>query len=88
MLLETGGDFWTNYYFTQEIISKKQIYLGVYKGVTMSSVGILAWKSSLKDDQPIDAPNFKKKADRKKSKIITGRHFQFLPGQDNQRQVF
>jgi predicted dehydrogenase len=61
-----GGDFFTNFNFAQAILTKKQPYLDVYKGVAMSSVGILAWKSALEDGKPIEVPNFKKESDRKK----------------------
>ena len=61
-----GGDFWTNYYFAQAILTKKQPFLDVYKGVAMSSVGILAWKSALEDGKSFDVPNFKKESERKK----------------------
>ena len=60
-----GGDFWTNYHFAKAIQTNKQPYLDVYKGVTMSSVGILAWKSALENGKPIDVPNFKKESERK-----------------------
>ena len=60
-----GGDFWTNYYFGQAIRSGKPPFLDVYRGVTMSSVGILAWRSALADGQPIDMPNFRSERARK-----------------------
>lgn len=60
-----GGDFWTNYYFAKAIQSKKQPYLDVYRGVTMSSIGILAWRSALEDGKPVSVPNFKKESERK-----------------------
>ena len=54
-----GGDFWTNFHFANAIRSGEPPYLDVYRGVTMSSVGILAWKSALEDGCPFDVPNFK-----------------------------
>jgi hypothetical protein len=54
-----GGDFWTNFAFANAIRSGKQPYLDVYRGVAMSSVGILAWRSALADGAPIDVPDFK-----------------------------
>ncbi|MCM8814759.1 MAG: Gfo/Idh/MocA family oxidoreductase [Candidatus Omnitrophica bacterium] len=61
-----GGDFWTNWYFGQAIRTKKQPFLDVYKGVAMSSVGILAWKSALEDGKPYEVPDFTKESERKK----------------------
>ncbi|KKL08662.1 hypothetical protein LCGC14_2573610, partial [marine sediment metagenome] len=49
-----GGDFWTNLTFANAIRSGKQPFLDVYRGVAMSSVGILAWKSALADGEPIE----------------------------------
>ena len=60
-----GGDFWTNFEFANAIHSGKQPYLNVYRGVAMSSVGILAWKSALQDGAPFDLPDFSKEAQRK-----------------------
>ncbi|NQT20388.1 MAG: Gfo/Idh/MocA family oxidoreductase [Planctomycetes bacterium] len=60
-----GGDFWTNFDFAQAIRSGKQPFLDVYRGVAMSSVGILAWKSALEDGAPFDVPDFKKKSSRR-----------------------
>ncbi len=60
-----GGDFWTNYHFAKAIQANKQPFLDVYRGVTMSSVGILAWKSALENGKPYDVPNFKKESERK-----------------------
>jgi len=59
-----GGDFWTNLHFANAIRSGEQPYLNVYRGVAMSSVGILAWKSALEDGLPYDVPNFQDEADR------------------------
>ncbi len=60
-----GGDFWTNFEFANAIRSGRQPYLDVYRGVAMSSVGILAWKSALKDGAPFDVPDFRKESSRK-----------------------
>lgn len=61
-----GGDFWVNWYFAQAIRTKKQPFFDVYKGVTMSSVGILAWKSALEEGKFYEVPDFKKESERKK----------------------
>jgi len=61
-----GGDFWVNWYFAEAIRTGKQPFLNVYRGVAMSSVGILAWKSALEDGKPYDVPDFSKETERKK----------------------
>jgi len=60
-----GGDFWTNFEFANAIRSGKQPFLDVYRGVAMSSVGILAWKSALEDGAPFAMPDFHSEAVRK-----------------------
>ena len=59
-----GGDFWTSFHFANAIRTGEQPYLDVYRGVTMSSVGILAWKSALEDGRPFAVPNFRDEAAR------------------------
>ena len=59
-----GGDFWTNFHFANAIRSGEPPYLDVYRGVTMSSVGILAWKSALEEGEPADMPDFADEASR------------------------
>lgn len=61
-----GGDFWTNFEFANAIRSGRPPFLDVYRGVAMSSVGILAWKSALEDGAPFEVPDFRKEASRKK----------------------
>ena len=61
-----GGDFWTNYDFANAIRTGTPPYLDVYRGVAMSSVGILAWKSALEDGKPMEVPDFRKESSRKK----------------------
>ena len=61
-----GGDFWTNFHFANAIRSGEPPFLDVYRGVTMSSVGILAWKSALEDGAPFDVPDFKDESARKR----------------------
>lgn len=60
-----GGDFWTNFHFANAIRTGEQPYLNVYRAVTMSSVGILAWKSALEDGAPVSVPDFSTEDDRK-----------------------
>ncbi len=60
-----GGDFWTNFAFANAIRSAIPPFLDVYRGVAMSSVGILAWKSALQDGAPFDVPDFSREEIRK-----------------------
>jgi predicted dehydrogenase len=59
-----GGDFWTNFEFANAIRSGQPPFLDVYRGVTMSSVGVLAWKSALQDGQPFAVPDFRRESSR------------------------
>ena len=61
-----GGDFFTNYYFAEAIRTGKQPYLDVYRGVAMSAVGILAWKSVLDRNNRYEMPDFRREVSRKK----------------------
>ena len=61
-----GGDFFTNYHFAQAIRTGKQPYLNVYRGVAMSCVGILAWKSVLDKGNSYEVPDFSRESSRKK----------------------
>jgi predicted dehydrogenase len=54
-----GGDFWTSFHFAHAIRSGEQPFLDVYRGVAMSSVGILAWKSALEEGVPFEVPDFR-----------------------------
>lgn len=60
-----GGDFWTNFEFANAIREGGQPFLDVYRGVAMSSVGILAWKSALEDGAPFEVPDFRDEQSRK-----------------------
>jgi len=59
-----GGDFWTPFHFAQAIRSGKPPFLDVYRGVAMSSVGIVAWRSALEEGAPLDMPDFRDEANR------------------------
>jgi len=60
-----GGDFFMDYHFAQAIRSGEQPFLDVYRGVTMSIVGILAYRSALNDSAPLQVPDFRDPAVRK-----------------------
>jgi predicted dehydrogenase len=61
-----GGDFWVDYYFAEAIRAKTQPFLDVYRGVAMSSVGILLNRSALAGNIPLELPDFRNKIDREK----------------------
>ncbi len=75
-----GGDFWVNWYFSQAIKTGEQPFFNVYRGVTISSVGILGWKSALEDGKPYNIPDFRKEEQRKKYEDDTWSPF---PGAEN-----
>jgi hypothetical protein len=54
-----GGDFFMNYHFAQAIRSGRQPYLDVYRGVAMSIVGILGYRSALADGAPVEVPDLR-----------------------------
>jgi hypothetical protein len=57
-----GGDFFMDFHFAQAIRKNEQPYFDVYKGVTMSVVGILAYRSALHDSSTVEIPDFHKDA--------------------------
>ena len=61
-----GGDFFMNYHFAQAIKTGKQPFLDVYRGVAMSIVGILAYRSALDNSNTLEVPDFRKKSERRK----------------------
>ena len=63
-----GGDFFMNYHFAEAIRENKQPYLDVYRGVAMSIVGILAYRSALDNSNTLEIPDFRKISDWKKYK--------------------
>ena len=61
-----GGDYFMNYHFAEAIRRNEPPYLNVYRGVAMSCVGILAYKSALSDSNTFEVPNFRDKKARAK----------------------
>ncbi len=61
-----GGDFFMNYNFAKAIQTGKQPFLDVYRGVAMSIVGILAYRSALNDSNTLEVPDFRNKSERRK----------------------
>ena len=56
-----GGDFFMNYHFTEAIRRGEQPFLDVYRGVAMSIVGPLAYRSALDDSNTVEVPDFRSK---------------------------
>lgn len=61
-----GGDFWVLYFFAKAIRENVQPFFDVYRSVTVSSVGILGWKSVVNGNIPFDMPDYKNEEERKK----------------------
>ncbi len=59
-----GGDFWTVYNFMEYLRGGPEPFFNVYRGVCMSAVGILAWRSCMEDGKTYRIPDFTKKEDR------------------------
>ena len=60
-----GGDFFTSFMFSEAIRTNTQPYLDVYRGVEMSLVGVLAYRSALEDSKPVAVPNLRKESERR-----------------------
>jgi len=52
-----GGDFFMCYHFARAIRTGESPYLDVYRGVAMSIVGILAYRSALDDGNTVQVPD-------------------------------
>ncbi len=63
-----GSDFYSTYCFIQKILGKPdgKWCIDVYKAVDMGICGILAWRSVLNGNVPIDVPDLSKKEERDK----------------------
>lgn len=59
-----GGDFWTVYNFMEYLRGGPEPFFNVYRGVCMSAVGILAWRSCMEDGRTYRIPDFTNKEDR------------------------
>lgn len=60
-----GSDYWVLYHFGEYLNNDTPPYFDVYKAVTMSAVGILGWRSCLKNGLLHKIPDFSREADRK-----------------------
>jgi len=61
-----GADFFTSFHFAEAIRKGEPPYLDVYRGIDMSIVGILAWRSILNDSVTVEVPDFRKESVRRK----------------------
>lgn len=59
-----GGDFWTLYYFAREILTGQKGPFDIYGSCDVTIPGIQALRSSLNGGEPMEVPDFRKKADR------------------------
>ena len=60
------GDFFTCCQFAEAIRTGGEPFLNVYRGVRMSIVGILAYRSALEGGAPVDVPDFRSSEEREK----------------------
>ena len=60
-----GGDFFVELTFAESIRNGNQPYLNAYNGVTMSNVGILAWRSVHQNGDFIKIPDLKSEEGRR-----------------------
>ena len=61
-----GGDYFVSQEFAQAIRRNEPPFLDVYRGVAMSIVGPLAYRSALAGGVPLEVPDFRREADRRK----------------------
>tara|TARA_Y100000588_G_C14248998_1_gene922698 strand:+ start:1546 stop:2793 length:1248 start_codon:yes stop_codon:yes gene_type:complete len=54
-----GGDFFMNYHFAESIRKNEPPYLDVYRGVVMSIVGPIAYRSALDNSSTLNIPDFR-----------------------------
>ena len=60
-----GGDFFMLYHFAEAIRKGEPPFLDVYRGVAMSIVGPLAYRSALNDSESIEVPDLRKESNRR-----------------------
>jgi hypothetical protein len=54
-----------SYHFREAIRKNEQPWLDVYRGVTMSMVGIQAWRSALANGAPLEIPDMRDESVRR-----------------------
>lgn len=58
-----GGDFWVIWHFLNYIADGTEPFFDVYRAVTMSAIGILAWRSSFENGKEYKIPDFRREED-------------------------
>jgi len=64
-----GSDFYTTHFFIEKILGRpegEKYSIDIYKALDMSIPGLLAYKSILNGNTPIEVPNFRNKEEREK----------------------
>jgi hypothetical protein len=61
-----GGDYFVCHHFAEALRKDEPPYLDVYRGVAMSAVGILAYRSALNDSVSLEVPDLRKESVRRK----------------------
>lgn len=59
-----GADYFCSYYFAKAIREGSPPLIDVYKGIDMTSVGILGYRSALQGGIPLEVPDFRDRAVR------------------------
>lgn len=61
-----GGDFFVDYFFAEAIRRNEPPFMDVYRGIDMSIIGILAYRSALQDCAPMEVPDFRDESVRQR----------------------
>ena len=83
-----GGDFFTELKFAEAIRTGKQPYLNACRGITMSNVGILAWRSAHQDGKFIEIPDIRD--EKVQQELLKDRLSPFVnpfPGEEDNEQL-
>ena len=83
-----GGDFFVELKFAEAIRTGVQPYLDTYHGITMSNVGILAWRSAHQDGKFIEIPDIRD--EKVQQELLKDRLSPFVnpfPGEEDNEQL-
>ena len=72
-----GGDFWELYYFAREILTGEPAFWNVYAAADVTMAGLMAIRSTKRNGEFIEIPDFRDKAIREKYRNDMG-DFQFM----------
>ncbi len=61
-----GADFFVDYYFADAVRRGVPPFFDVYRGIEMSLVGILAYRSALAGGAPVEVPDFRQDSARRR----------------------